>query len=195
MSQDRRWVNVSNALTFLRIILAPLVVVGVLFQAWRATFLIFLVASISDVLDGYCARLFNEKTALGEILDPIADKFFLLCSFGSLAFLATPSFSIPIWFVILFCVRELIILSGTYILLRINRNFHVEPTVWGKLTTLFQLLFIGWLFVCYFLHWAPMRTYAVVVILLALFSLLSLMQYMRIGIAYLCGFSKCDDNE
>ncbi|MBY0353779.1 CDP-alcohol phosphatidyltransferase family protein [Candidatus Babeliales bacterium] len=193
--QDRRWVNVSNTLTFLRIVLAPVVALGVFYQAWYVTFFIFVLASVSDVLDGYCARLFNEKTALGEILDPIADKFFLLCCLGSLAFLATPSFYIPAWFVVLFCVRELIILVGTFILIRTNARFHIEPTIWGKLTTLFQLLFIAWIFICYFLQWAPAKTYMAVVVLLALFSALSLVQYMRIGMSYLCGFSRSDNDK
>ncbi len=185
--QDKRWLTLSNILTLTRIILTPIIVLMILRHQWAGAFMLFVIASFSDVLDGYCARLLHEQTHLGAMLDPIADKFLLLACFGALAFLHSPSFSIPVWFFTLIFVRELIILCGGYILLRTRAHFRVQPSILGKLTTFFQLLFISWLFVCYFFGWAPARTYRALLVALAFFSVLSLLQYVRIGLHYAYG--------
>ena len=66
-----------------------------------------------------------------------------------------------------------------------NTNFKVAPTIWGKLTTLFQILFIIWIFLCYFFGWVPAKTYYVLLILLTIFSVVSFAQYLKIGFAFL----------
>ncbi len=179
------WFNISNFLTFLRIFLIPFIVYGISIQNWPAVFLLFLVVSATDLLDGFLARLLRQETFLGKVLDPIADKLLLASSFCALAFLQSPSFAIPFWFVILVLFRESLILVGVFSMLSAGIKLEIAPTVWGKLTTLFQLLFIMWLFICYFMSWAPAKTYYTLLILLAIFSVLSLLQYIKIGIGYL----------
>ncbi|MFH0898682.1 MAG: CDP-alcohol phosphatidyltransferase family protein [bacterium] len=176
------WGTLSNLLTALRIILAPVVVFGIYVQAWAFTFVLFLIAVFTDLFDGYYARLFKQQTYIGTVLDPIADKLFLICCFGALSFWPSPSFSIPTWFFWMVVGRELFILIGASILVALGSNLKVRPTIWGKLTTFFQLLFLSWIFICYFFGWAPVRTYSVFLVLLALFSMLSFMQYVKIGL-------------
>ncbi len=185
LKEDRTWFTISNILTFSRIALAPILVVGIAKHWWKFSFYLFLFASLSDMLDGFVARFFNQQTELGTLLDPIADKFFLVCSLGALSFIDSPSFQIPAWFFFMVVGRETIILIGSLSLMRLREGFEIHPTLWGKLTTFFQLLFICWLFICYFLKWAPVRTYGVFLVLLALFSLMSLLQYIKIGLSYL----------
>jgi len=185
MSQDKSWLTISNFLTLLRILIIPFIVTGIMHQLWRLVFVLFLLAGISDVLDGYLARLLGEDTTLGAYLDPIADKLLLISSFASLSFIDSPSFSIPIWFVLLLFAREIIIVGGSTLLIFIGVKFKVNPSVAGKLTTFFQLLFILWLFVCYFANWNPARTYSTLLIVLALFSVASLVHYGVIGARYL----------
>ena len=182
INEDGKWFTISNFLTVMRILLVPFIVINVIWEKWDVTFVLFVIAAVSDLLDGYLARLLKQQSYLGKILDPIADKFFLLASFSSLAFLKTPSFRIPIWFIVLFLVRETTILFGCYFIMRKKVDFEINPTIWGKLTTFFQILFIFWIFACYFFSWIPKRTYYVLLFFLALFSVISLFKYIKIGI-------------
>lgn len=182
LAHDKRWLTVSNVLTCLRILFAPAICVGVAYSYWRLTFVMFVVTAFTDILDGWVARLFHEDTHLGRLLDPLADKFFLLCCFGSLAFISTPSFSIPRWFFVIIFAREVIMVAGSALLLNFKGlHVQIQPTRWGKLTTFFQLLFIAWIFICHFCGWAPAKTYIVLLISLTLFSLVSLAHYIKVG--------------
>ncbi len=179
IKQDKCWFTIANVLSMSRVFLAPFVVIGIAFNWWLFSFLLFVVAAVTDLLDGYLARLLHQQTYLGKLLDPIADKIFLLASFTALAFVGSPSFKIPLWFVALVVVRELLIIMGSYVIITTHEHPKVEPILWGKLTTFFQMLFISWLFVCYFMHWEPARTYYAFLVLLAFFSFISFIQYLR----------------
>jgi cardiolipin synthase len=180
-----RWFTLSNGLTVLRILLTPFIVMGIVQRSWTAVFCLLLVAALTDFFDGHLARWRNEQTALGTYLDPIADKILLVSSFSSLSFVDSPSFSIPFWFVLLVFAREIIILAGAIILSVLGTKFKVAPSIYGKLTTFFQLTFILWIFICYFAGWSPVRTYSVLLVLLAIFSLISLVHYGIISVRYL----------
>ena len=179
IKQDNRWCTISNILSFIRILLAPVIAFGLAAHSWTFSFFIFVGAGITDLLDGYLARVRHEHTNLGKILDPLADKIFLIASFAALSFMGAPSFQIPWWFVVLMAAREILIIIGSYIIITTNDHPTVEPIIWGKLTTLFQMLFISWLFICHFMCWEPAQTYYVLLILLALFSLLSFIKYLK----------------
>ncbi len=178
---DKRWVTVSNVLTASRIFLAPCVVMVIYLQLWTVAFWLFFAAAATDFFDGYIARLFKDQTSLGKMLDPIADKIFLSVSFGALAFLPSPLFPIPEWFFVIVLLREFILLVGTYVVMCVDSKFVVAPTIWGKVTTCFQLLFILWLFICYFAHWSPIRTYKFSLWVLTILSVVSLLHYMVKG--------------
>ena len=178
-------VNLSNLLTITRILLTPFIVVGIVYNTWSWVFFLLLMAGLTDVLDGHFARKFDQRTQLGASLDPIADKVLLVSSFVALCFVDSPSFSIPLWFVFLIFIREIVILGGSALLWFLGINFTISPSKAGKLTTFFQLSFILWIFSCYFFGWNPIRTYSVFLVLVALFSLISLIQYGVLGIKYL----------
>ena len=185
VSRDRSWFTISNFLTIIRFFLIPFIVVGIIYFKWVLVFILLLVATMTDLFDGYLARRLNQQTALGSYLDPIADKLLLFSSFASLAFVRSPSFKIPVWFVLLLFIRELIMLAGTLIMTFLHIEFEIKPTIWGKLTTFFQSVFIFWIFCCYFLTWNPVKTYSFSIVLLALFSIFSLGHYTLIGIRHL----------
>ena len=168
----------SNLLTISRIIAIPFLMYGIIKAQWLAAFLIFICTAATDLLDGYFARLSGESTHLGAILDPLADKLFLLSSFATLAFWQSPSFIVPLWFVLLILLRESLMLLGGIILLFLKKEDFLAPTIWGKLTTFFQILFIVWLFICYFFGWAPAKTYIIILILLAFSSVISFFHYI-----------------
>lgn len=183
--QDKRWLNVSNIITTLRLFLAPVIIWGMYYRFWVFSFFIFVIGAATDLVDGYLARLLGEQTHLGRMLDPVADKIFLVSSFFSLSFINTPSFQVPPWFVGLIVVREMFILLGSLFLILYCKNFEVKPILWGKLTTFFQILFIAWIFACYFFSWIPVKTYKISLILLACYSIISFLAYAKIGLAQL----------
>jgi cardiolipin synthase len=183
--QDEHWCNISNIITLARLSLAPFVLISMYYKSWKLGFIIFITAVISDILDGFLARLYNQQTNFGKVLDPLADKVLIISAFVSLALFSSPSFFIPYWFILVLVLRECVLIFGSLILFCIAPAMTIAPTVWGKLTTFFQSLFIFWLFLCYFLSWAPERTYWILLILLALFSILSLLSYIKNGILIL----------
>lgn len=185
--KEKRWLTFSNMLTLLRIVLVPFIVIGIVGQLWLSTFFMLLAAAFTDFFDGYLARRFGDQTELGACLDPIADKILLVSCFSALAFIDSPSFSIPIWFVFLIFFREMFILGGSIVLFLLGIRFKVSPSIGGKLTTFFQLSFILWLFVCYFFDWNPVKTYSVLIVMLAILSIISLVHYCFIGVSYVGG--------
>ncbi len=175
-------ITISTLFTILRIILTPFIVAAMIWQAWGMAFILFLVASLSDVVDGYLARTLKEKTFLGACLDPIADKFLILSCFFSLAFIQSPLFSIPLWFVLLVLIKELILVGGALLVFVVKGHIEIRPRLLGKLTTFVQMVFIVWLFACYFFKWVPIKTYYTMLGVLLVMVFASLIEYTRIGL-------------
>ncbi len=175
-------ITLSTAITFMRVVLIPFIIGSMVTGYWGAAFVLFVIAALTDLLDGNLARLLDEKTFLGACLDPVADKLLLLSCFFTLAFVQSPLFSIPLWFVLLVLCRELILISGIIILFLLDGHIQVRPTLFGKLTTVVQMGFIIWLFACYFFRWLPIKTYYTMLGVVILMVFLSLIQYIRIGL-------------
>ena len=178
-------ITIPTMLTLMRIILVPVIVAAMINQQWGSAFFWFVVAALTDTFDGALARWWNDHTVLGACLDPIADKVLLLSCFATLAFVQSPLFAIPHWFVVLILCKEMIILFGSLLLLISESGFMVSPTRLGKMTTVVQISFIMWLFFCYFFNWVPTKTYYSMIGLMVCFILLSFAQYVYIGLRYL----------
>ena len=171
----------ATALTSLRFLLIPFIVFAMIFQEWGIACICFVSAALSDILDGYIARLFNQKTFLGACLDPIADKLLTLSVFTTLAFVQSPLFSIPKWFVFTVLIKEIILVFGALFIILLRGKIEIHPTMLGKLTMCVQVLFIIWLFACYFFKWLPVKTYKFSLGLVLLLVIISLLDYIRIG--------------
>lgn len=184
---DERWWTIPNILTLIRIGLTPVLVISMVTGKLEQAFIIVLFASLTDMLDGCIARFTHSTTHLGAFLDPIADKLFLLTTFCSLVFVDTPLLHMPLWFLLLAIAREATIMFGTLIVMIRNTSFTVAPSIWGKFTTFFQLLFIIWLFICHFTGFQPGVLNDTLLYALALFSLFSLGTYIKRGITYVFG--------
>ena len=137
--------NLANKLTIFRIILVPIMVIipflginGEVFNVpltWIIIDFIFILASITDKLDGYIARSRNQITTFGKILDPIADKLLVLAAMIMLV----ESNRIPAWIPIIVLFREFIV-SG-YRLVAVEKGGKViAASIWGKLKTVTQML-------------------------------------------------------
>ena len=127
--------NIPNSLTFLRILLVPLFVILLIYGHTFYAFLTFIIASITDAVDGLIARLFNQKTILGAYLDPIADKLLLVTSYIVLAVIGI----IPPWLTVLVISRDIVILMGAAILFINNRSLEIRPSIPGKVSTFLQI--------------------------------------------------------
>ena len=90
--------------------------------------ILFIVAGISDGLDGYLARRYDSETKFGQIADPIADKFLILATLLALAF----SMKLPLWFVYLMLARDGVVLIGAILYLLIFDTKDVMSNRWGK---------------------------------------------------------------
>lgn len=127
--------NLSNRLTILRILMIPLIVIFLWYDLDKAALGLFFLAGITDGLDGFFARIRREKTQLGTILDPLADKLLLVSTFIALS----SKGMLPFWLVILVISRDLILVLGSAVIYMMTGHLKVSPTFLGKATTVFQL--------------------------------------------------------
>lgn len=119
--------------------MTPLLVIFLLKQRFDAALVVFVLAGISDALDGMIARFFNQRTVLGAYLDPIADKLLLTASFISLGLLHR----IPGWVVVIVITRDVLILLGVAIYSLTGITLHIAPSMVSKCTTAIQLATVG----------------------------------------------------
>lgn len=135
----RPW-TLPNFLTFARLASLPFLVMAILGGRHRVALTIFLVAAITDIVDGYVARRFGMSSPLGAWLDPIVDKFFLVSTFVVFALPSTPTvLRIPIWLLVLTMFRDvfaLVICLVMFLALGV-RDF--PPSILGKLTTFLEI--------------------------------------------------------
>lgn len=135
--------TVANQLTILRMALTPLLVVLVVYREFTWALVVFVVAAVTDLLDGLIARLGHQKTSLGAMLDPVADKILLSSAFVALTWASGLVVRIPAWLTITALSRDaIIILTVIVINLTLGRRVFY-PTLLGKLSTFCQLLTAG----------------------------------------------------
>jgi cardiolipin synthase len=135
--------TVANLLTFLRLILIPIFVTAVYYQHFIWALGLFLFAAITDGLDGLVARSFNQKTQLGAILDPMADKILLVTAFVILTlprFTVTPP--IPFWLTAAAISRDVFIVLGAAVINMTTGFSNFRPSIPGKLNTFIQMVTI-----------------------------------------------------
>ena len=138
--------NLANKLTLFRIILVPIMVIipflgldnKIIFDiplAWIIIEAIFVIASITDKLDGYIARSRNQITTFGKFLDPIADKILVLAAMIMLV----EAGRLPAWIPIVVLFREFIV-SGYRLIAVGNDGNVIAASIWGKLKTVTQMI-------------------------------------------------------
>ena len=136
--------NLPNFLSLLRIILVPVIVIFLIQNKYVEALIIFVIAGLTDALDGLLARLLNKQTKLGSFLDPLADKILLSTSFIALSIFGL----IPGWLTVIVISRDLIILIGIVFLSMMSITYEVKPVFVSKITTALQ---IGTVFFALFL--------------------------------------------
>lgn len=173
--------NIPNLLTLLRILLVPLIVIFLIDGEYLKALITFFISGITDALDGFLARLLHQKTILGAYLDPIADKALLITCFLTLSIEGV----IPGWLTVVVISRDVIILTGTFILFMMSVSFEIKPILISKITTALQIITVllvlvlkslpgsfdySWIL---FLYWMT-----------AIFTIVSGLKYISVGMRH-----------
>jgi CDP-diacylglycerol--glycerol-3-phosphate 3-phosphatidyltransferase len=140
----------ANKITITRIFMIPLFVLMAVYygrsvargdpQEWQryTAIALFVLAAASDGLDGYIARRYNQRSQLGVILDPIADKGLLITAIITLS-VCNWQFELPAWFPVLVIGRDAIVVIGAVVLHLLNGKVEIKPSWTGKCATAFQM--------------------------------------------------------
>lgn len=135
--------TLANQLTILRMALVPLVVVLVLREDFVWAFSVFAVAALTDLFDGLIARLGNQQTKLGAMLDPVADKLLIGASFLVLTWGSGLHVSIPVWLTVTAICRDGMLVVAVVIINLVVEPRVFYPTLLGKVSSAVQLLTAG----------------------------------------------------
>lgn len=134
MTLHDRVLTLPNLITFARLALVPVVAWSIARHDFATGFWLFLGAALSDGLDGFIARRFNQGSRLGAALDPVADKLMVLTAAFALA---AQDFA-PWWLAAGIAIRDLVIVGGAVAFFRLARRVEVTPTRFGKLNTFLE---------------------------------------------------------
>ena len=129
--------NIPNLITLGRILLVPVIVWAITSGQMSVAFVLFVIAGISDAVDGFLAKRLHMQSETGALLDPIADKALLVSIYIALAITA----DLPRWLVILVVSRDIIIVGAFIVSWLLGRPMRVKPLMISKLNTVAQVAY------------------------------------------------------
>ena len=129
--------TIPNLITIGRLFLVPLVIVMIINANWDAAFILFVVAGISDAVDGFLAKRCGMASELGAWLDPVADKALIVSIYITLAVVG----AVPVWLVVLVVARDLMIVAAVILSWLLDKPLTIAPIVVSKLNTAAQIGF------------------------------------------------------
>jgi cardiolipin synthase len=130
-------VSIPNIITLGRIMLVPVIVWAIVSSQMEIAFTVFLIAGVSDAVDGFLAKRFNMTSKLGALLDPLADKALLVSIYVALGIWG----AIPGWIVLLVVSRDIMIVAAVIISWLFDKPVAMKPLMVSKLNTVFQVAF------------------------------------------------------
>ena len=137
--------SLPNYITLFRILLIPIFFTtlvsydaGETSVRWLA-FGIFVLASLTDAVDGFLARVMGNQTLLGRFLDPLADTLLLLSGFLGLLFVEALPYRPPLWITVTIVFRDIVIIVGFVVIYLMTKQVRIQPNFLGKCTTAFQM--------------------------------------------------------
>jgi cardiolipin synthase (CMP-forming) len=131
--------NLPNLITLARLLLVPVALWLILAERYGAAFWVFIIAGVSDALDGYIAKRFDLRTRLGAVLDPAADKALLAGVYVTLGL----AHQLPVWLVALVVLRDVLIVIGFVVIQATAAPKPLGPLYVSKVNTLVQIALIG----------------------------------------------------
>jgi len=133
---DLSWI--PNAISLMRICLIAPIILLFVYGEYGWALGLFVIASLSDGLDGYIAKKYDWNTRLGAFLDPAGDKLLVAWSFGTLAFLG----QVPVWLAVIVILRDVLIVAGSFMYHYLVRRLEGDPTFISKLNTGLEFAFL-----------------------------------------------------
>jgi cardiolipin synthase (CMP-forming) len=130
-----RAMNTANTLTMLRFVMVPMVIVALVNESWLIAFVAFVTAGITDAVDGWVARRFDQRTELGAYLDPLADKALLVSIYITLAIEGL----LPSWLAVLVVSRDIMIVGAVILAWVIDKPVEINPLKLSKANTFGQI--------------------------------------------------------
>lgn len=131
--------TIPNLITVFRIGMVPVVILMILWEDWRWAFALFVIAGISDGIDGFVARQFDMASRIGAVLDPLADKVLIAAIYTTLAVVG----AIPAWLAIVVVSRDALIVLAFLLSWTIARPITERTRPVSKLTTALQIVLAG----------------------------------------------------
>jgi len=156
----------ANKITIFRILLIPFFVVEILYYVKTGNELhrflgtaSFGLAAVCDGIDGYIARRYNQRSELGAILDPLADKLLLVSGIVLLSFDHRPYLQpIPLWLTGTIIGRDMLLLVGLIVIHLMVGKVAVKPRVLGKIATVLQMVVVLWILLKWHGKWLSVWT-------------------------------------
>ncbi len=170
--------NIPNSITIFRIILVVPITICLIKNQYRSAVLLFFLAALSDVLDGWLARKLKMQTRIGAVLDPLADKLMLNYTFVVL----TIKSYIPLMLFATILTKDIILVVGSTIeVLSVNEisNIKIKASITGKISTFLQVIVITLVFLKIFRIYFDSILFSFLVYTTMVFAIFSLLSYIK----------------
>jgi cardiolipin synthase len=178
--------SLPNLITLARILLVPVMVWAIASDQMTVAFALFLIAGISDGVDGFLAKRFGMATAVGAYLDPLADKVLIVSIYVSLGVIE----AIPRWLVILVVSRDLLIVGGIMLSWVLGDPITIKPATVSRLNTVAQIVLGGVVIAARAFQWEIAGAINGLMGLVAVLTLLSIAVYLQEWVRHVGGASK-----
>jgi cardiolipin synthase len=174
LATSLRWL--PNALSLARLLLVPLAIWQILEQRYDRAFIIFALAGVSDAVDGFLARRLDARTALGSVLDPVADKALLVSVYVTLGHAGL----LPLWLVILVVFRDALIVLGVLLFHFAGQKIIMAPLQVSRINTVAQVVCAGWVMAATGFGIVPEPLTMMLIVLVALTTIASGAAYVAV---------------
>jgi len=166
--------SIPNIITLGRIILVPVIVWAIASNQMEIAFAIFVIAGVSDAVDGFLAKRFNMASELGALLDPLADKALLVSIYVALGIWG----AVPRWIVILIVSRDFMIVAAVIVSWLFDKPVPMKPLMVSKLNTATQVALAALILASLGFGFRPTPYDAVLMGLVTVFTLVSVSLYL-----------------
>ena len=166
--------SIPNLITLARILAVPVILWAITSGEMRIAFILFLVAGLSDLVDGFLAKRFGMATELGAYLDPLADKAMIVSIYVALGIVE----AIPRWLVILVVSRDIMIVGAVILSWLVDKPVKLKPLTISKLNTVVQIVFATVVLAALSFRWEIPLVINALVGLVAVLTLLSIAFYV-----------------
>jgi len=170
----KRRVSIPNIITLGRILLVPIIVWAIASSQMEIAFAVFVVAGVSDAIDGFLAKRFNMTSELGALLDPLADKALLVSIYMALGIWG----AIPRWIVILVVSRDIMIVAAVIISWLFDKPVPMKPLMVSKLNTVAQVAFAALVLASLSFGFHPTPYDLILMGFVTIFTLVSVSMYL-----------------